>query len=149
EGEEKQKEIFYTALYHNLVVPNTISGPGGTFFGPDDAYHTSVAGNYYSSLSLSDTFRATHPLYPILFPEKTSEFIHNFIQHHELYGYLPIWPLWGTETHTMIGNHAIPVIAEAYLKGIKGFDPERAYKAIRETSIRNHSNSYFDTIQKY
>src|SRR5690606_16735231 len=65
------------------------------------------------------------------------------------YGYLPIWPLWGTETHTMIGNHAIPVIAEAYLNGIKGFDPERAYKAVRETSMRNHSNSYFDTIQKY
>jgi predicted alpha-1,2-mannosidase len=149
EGEKKQQEIFYTALYHNLVVPNRISDQDSTFFGPDLCRHKSASENYYSTFSLWDTFRATHPLYTILFPEKVSEFINTFIQHHEIYGYLPIWPLWGTETHTMIGNHAIPVIAEAHRKGIKGFDQRRAYKAMKETSLITHNNAYFDTIQKY
>src|SRR5690606_38366672 len=78
-----------------------------------------------------------------------SHFVNNFIEHHQLYGYLPIWPLWGTETHTMIGNHAIPVITEAFKKDIGGFDVREAYRAIKETSLRTHHNSYFDTIQKY
>jgi predicted alpha-1,2-mannosidase len=149
EGDEKQKEIFYTALYHNLVVPNRISDHDSSFFGPDLCSHKFASGNYYSTFSLWDTFRATHPLYTILFPDKVSEFINTFIQHHEIYGYLPVWPLWGTETHTMIGNHAIPVIAEAHRKGIKGFDQRLAYKAMKETSLIVHNNSYFDTIQKY
>jgi predicted alpha-1,2-mannosidase len=149
EGEKEQKAIFYTALYHNLVVPNRISDSDKSFFGPDLMYHKSQSVNYYSTFSLWDTFRATHPLYTILYPEKVSEFINSFIQHHELYGYLPIWPLWGTETHTMIGNHAIPVIAEAYKKGIRGFDAEKAYAAMKQSSLRNHTNCYFDTLEKY
>jgi predicted alpha-1,2-mannosidase len=149
EGDKKKKEIFYTALYHNLVVPNKISDDDKTFFGPDLIYHKSHIYNYYSTFSLWDTFRATHPLYTILYPDKVSEFVNNFIQHDEIYGYLPIWPLWGTETHTMIGNHAISVIAEAYIKGVKGFDVERAYEAMKQSSLRNHVNCYFDTLEKY
>jgi predicted alpha-1,2-mannosidase len=149
QGKKEHKEIFYTALYHTLVVPNRISDNDQTFFAPDLMYHRSQSVNYYSTFSLWDTFRATHPLYTILYPDKVSEFVNNFIQHHEIYGYLPIWPLWGTETHTMIGNHAIPVIAEAYKKGIKGFDEEKAYEAMRVSSLRNHTNCYFDTLEKY
>jgi len=148
EADETQKEIFYTALYHTLVVPNVISDTQ-TFFGPDLSYHTSNSKKYYSTFSLWDTFRATHPLYSLLFPDRVNEFVNNFIQHHKIYGYLPIWPLWGTETHTMIGNHAIPVIVEAYMKGIKDYDAEAAYQAVKETSLRTHHNSYFDTLNKY
>jgi predicted alpha-1,2-mannosidase len=148
DADKRQKEIFYTALYHNLVVPNVISD-NQTFFGPDLNYHQSITKNFYSTFSLWDTFRASHPLYSLLFPERVNEFVNNFIQHHKIYGYLPIWPLWGTETHTMIGNHAISVISEAYLKGIKEYNVEDAYKAVKETSLRTHHNSYFDTLQKY
>lgn len=82
--------------------------------------------NYYTTFSLWDTFRAAHPLYTLIVPEKNKEFVNSMLTHYERYGYLPIWDLYGQDNYCMIGNHAIPVIVDTYLKGqLKGIEAEK------------------------
>lgn len=149
EGNEKQKVIFYTTLYHTLVVPNNIADADGSYRGADNKVYKSKNGTYYSAMSLWDTFRATDPLYTLLCPDRTNEIIESMLSHSDVQGYLPIWPLWGHETYCMIGNHAIPVIVDAYLKGIRGYDVNKAYEAIKTSSTVNHLKSDWDIYLKY
>lgn len=121
----------------------------GRYRGPNDSILYSPIGEYYSTLSLWDTYRAAHPLYTLLVPEKVNGFVNSMLSHCDTQGYLPIWALWGKENHCMIGNHAIPVIVDAYLKGYKGFDPERAYEAIRKSSLESHPKSDWETYNQY
>lgn len=121
----------------------------GRYRGVNDSVYTSGTGAYYSTFSLWDTYRAAHPLYTILYPEKVDGMIQSMLEHYQVWGYLPIWTLWGKETHCMIGNHAIPVIVDAYLKGFTGFDAEEAYTAIRNTSTVSHQNSDWEIYDKY
>jgi len=149
EGSLKQKEIFYTAFYHTLVVPNQIADYNGQYTGSDNKVHQAKNGKYYSTFSLWDTYRAANPLYTIVEDDKVPDFINTMLDHFDQNNYLPMWPLWGGETNCMIGNHSIPVIVDAYLKGIKGFDVQKAYEAIKSSSTKNHTKSSWDIFFKY
>ena len=149
-GTEVQKEIFYTALYHTMIQPNTMSDVNGEYMAAD--YTTrKVANNetHYTPFSLWDTFRASHPLYTLLEPERVTDFVKSMIRQYEYYGYLPIWQLWGQDNYCMIGNHSIPVITDAILKGIPGIDMEKAYEAVYNSSVTSHPNSPFEVWEKY
>ena len=149
-GTEVQKEIFYTALYNTMIQPNTMSDVNGEYMAAD--YTTrKVANNetHYTTFSLWDTFRASHPLYTLLEPERVTDFVKSMIRQYEYYGYLPIWQLWGQDNYCMIGNHSIPVITDAILKGIPGIDMEKAYEAVYNSSVTSHPNSPFEVWEKY
>ena len=149
-GTEVQKEIFYTALYHTMIQPNTMSDVNGEYMAAD--YTTRKVANketHYTTFSLWDTFRASHPLYTLLEPERVTDFVKSMIRQYEYYGYLPIWQLWGQDNYCMIGNHSIPVITDAILKGIPGIDMEKAYEAVYNSSVTSHPNSPFEVWEKY
>lgn len=149
EADQAQKETFYTALYHLLVVPNNIADVNGEYRGVDNKVYTAKDHSYYSTFSLWDTYRAACPLYTILYPEKSNQFINTMLAHFDGKCYLPIWSLWGHENHCMIGNHSIPVIVDAYQKGIRNYDVEKAYQAIKQSSTVAHFNSEWDIYNKY
>lgn len=149
-GTEVQKEIFYTALYHTMIQPNTMSDVNGEYMAAD--YTARKVGDnetHYTTFSLWDTFRASHPLYTLLEPERVTDFVKSMIRQYEYYGYLPIWQLWGQDNYCMIGNHSIPVITDAILKGIPGIDVEKAYEAVYNSSVTSHPNSPFEVWEKY
>src|ERR1035437_1463701 len=149
EGTDKQMQIFYTALYHTFIHPSNIAGVDGSYLKTD--YTRAIAPDklHYSVFSLWDTFRAAHPLFTLLQEKRTPGFINSMIHQSDTYGYLPIWQLWGDETYCMIGNHAIPVIVDAYLKGFQNVDWNKAYAAIRASSTVSHTNSPFKVLDKY
>lgn len=149
DGSEAQKQIFYTGLYRNFIQPNNLANADGTYAGTDFSLHKAVDKTHYSTFSLWDTYRATHPLYTLTAPQKDAAFINSMLRQYKTYGYLPIWQLWGDENYCMIGNHAIPVIADAMLKGIKGFDYEEAYKACVASSTTDHPGAPFSVFNKY
>ncbi len=135
EGNKEQKDVFYTSMYHLFIQPNNIADAGTDPF--------------YSTLSLWDTYRAAHPLYTILAPERIDGFVNSMLHQFDKQGFLPIWALWGNETYCMIGNHAVPVIVDAYLKGFRGFDAERAYRAVKTSLTKEHRNSEWSLYDQY
>lgn len=137
-GSDEQLKTFYTALYHTMIAPNLFMDVGGEFRGLDLRTHTASGFTNYSVFSLWDTFRATHPLYTIIDQKRTADFINTFLAHYDHGGRLPVWELAGNETDTMIGYHAIPVIADAALKGIPGFDREKAFTAMKHSAELKH-----------
>ena len=150
EGTDEQKTIFYTGLYHVLMQPNTMSDVDGRYMNTNYEVATMPAGQtYHSTFSLWDTFRAAHPLYTLLYPELAAQFVRDMMLHHQTYGYLPIWDLWGQDNYCMIGNHAIPVLADAILAEIPGIDVDAAYDAMVESSTRSHYNSPFEIWEQY
>lgn len=148
-GTENQKTIFYTALYHTLIQPNNMADVNGDYQATDLTIRNATDKTQYSTFSLWDTYRAAHPLYTLLEPEKTGSFVNSMIRQQQSYGYLPIWQLWNDENYCMIGNHAIPVIVDAVYKGIKGFDINKAYEAVKASSLIDHPNSPFAVWEKY
>lgn len=148
-GTEVEKINFYTSMYHLFIQPNNIADLDGKYRGADDKVYTSPTGAYYSTFSLWDTYRAAHPLYTILAPERVDGIVQSMIAHYKVKGALPIWTLWGKENYCMIGNHSIPVIVDAYLKGFRGFNVEDAYEAIKGSSVVSHLNSDWETYNKY
>ena len=141
EGSQKQKRIFYSALYRTLMHPSEIADVDGRVRGPTGEVVAARGGYYYSTLSLWDTFRAVHPLVTLLVPERVDGMINTLLQHHQAQGYLPLWTAWGRETHTMIGNPALPVIADALAKGFTGFPADEALRAMVETSTKARPNA--------
>jgi len=130
EDEDKDKKtIFYTALYHSMIAPNTFSDIDGKYRGMDQQIHESK-GTTYTVFSLWDTFRATHPLYTLIEQKKSNEFINTFLRQYQQGGELPIWELAGNYTGCMIGYHSVPVITDAYVKGIRDYDTELALEAM-------------------
>jgi predicted alpha-1,2-mannosidase len=129
------KQIFYTAMYHTMVVPNVVSDVNGEYR-THNMEIKKLPGNrkMYSTLSLWDTFRAWHPLMTIINRQLTEDIIHSMLAMYEATGELPIWPLASGETGTMIGYHSVSVIADAYLKGIRDFDAEYALSAMKASS---------------
>ncbi|MDG2534583.1 GH92 family glycosyl hydrolase [Sphingomonas sp. HITSZ_GF] len=127
------KKTIATALYHSLMAPSVASDADGRWRGPDDQVHQAKGFTFHSTFSLWDTFRAEHPLLLLVQPEKkNADFINSLIASQQIspFGILPVWQFQGRETWTMIGYHAVPVIADAYLKGLKGFDPNAALDAM-------------------
>lgn len=150
QGTDMQKTIFYTALYHTMVQPNTMSDVNGDYMSADYTVRRVAAGEvHYSTFSLWDTFRAAHPLYTLMHTDRTADFVKSMIRQYDYYGYLPIWQLWGQDNYCMIGNHSIPVVVDAVLKGIAGVDAEKAYEAVRGSSLVSHPNSPFEVWEKY
>lgn len=148
-GNSDQMESFYTAMYHLFVQPMNMADVDGMYRGANDSVFKAEGGDYYSTFSLWDTFRAAHPLYTIVAPERVAGFVRTFIEHTDVQGFLPIWSLWGKETYTMIGNHAASVVAEAYMKGIDGFDAERAYESIKKSLTTSHIRSDWEVYDQY
>ncbi|MDR1090140.1 MAG: GH92 family glycosyl hydrolase [Prevotella sp.] len=150
EGTPVQKEIFYTGLYHAFIQPNTFSDSNGEYQAIDYTTRKLESGEtQYSTFSLWDSYRATHPLYTILQPERSTDFVNSLLRQYDDYGYLPVWQLWGQENYCMIGNHSIPVVVDAIFKNIKNIDVEKAYEAVKNSSTRSHPNAPFDIWEKY
>lgn len=139
EVKDRDKEkltIFYSALYHSMIAPNTFSDVDGKYRGMDRVVHQSDH-PVYTVFSLWDTFRATHPLFTIIEQERTGDFIKTFLKQYEDGGELPIWELAGNYTGCMIGYHAIPVIADAQAKGVGRFDYVLALRAMINSAYQD------------
>jgi predicted alpha-1,2-mannosidase len=127
-NDKNKLTIFYTALYHTMMQPNIAQDLDGKYRGRDNKIHQAEGFDYYTVFSLWDTFRAAHPLYTLIDKKRTSDYINTFIKQFEQGGRLPVWELASNETDCMIGYHSVSVIADAMVKGIKGFDYEKAMK---------------------
>lgn len=132
---------FYSNIYLSYLAPSTYSDVDGSYWGMDKKVHTKQGTATYTTFSLWDTHRALHPLLTILEPKRDGEMVKSLLAEYDENGYhnLPVWPLMGNETWCMIGNHAIPVIVDAYFKGIRNFDAEAAYQAIKDTSMQRRN----------
>lgn len=128
------KVNFYTALYHSMIAPTIYSDVDGAYYGPDKQVHQTDGWVNYSTFSLWDTYRAAHPLFTYTEPERVNDMVKSFLAFHDQNGRLPVWNFQASETDMMIGYHAVPVIVDAYLKGIGDFDPERALAACVATA---------------
>lgn len=131
EGDETYKKTFYTAFYHTMMGPTIYSDVDGSHRGLDRKVHQVENRDYYTLFSLWDTYRTLHPLMTIVQPERTVEIINSFLDIYEQGGMLPIWEVYASETYFMMGYHAVSVIADAYIKGLRGFDERKALEACR------------------
>ncbi|WP_346883557.1 GH92 family glycosyl hydrolase [uncultured Algibacter sp.] len=143
-SDDNNKSIFYTMLYQSMLAPTLLSDIDGTYKAANDEYGLYKAGkdtiatandfNRYDTFSLWDTYRAAHPLYTIIQPERVPDMVKSLLAHYKETDELPVWSLHGSETNMMIGYHAVPVIVDAYFKGFN-FDAELAYKACKESAM--------------
>ena len=134
-GDNKDDKVnFYTALYHTMIAPTIYSDVDGSYYGPDKKIHQTDGWVNYGTFSLWDTYRAAHPLFTYTEPQRVNDMVKSFIAFYEQNGRLPVWNFWGSETDMMIGYHAVPVIVDAYLKGIGDFDAEKALEACVTTA---------------
>lgn len=141
-GTEEQKTNFYTALYHSMVVPNVVSDVNGQYRRHDQTIGQLSQGTVqYSTFSLWDTFRAWNPMMTLIDTTLVTNMIHSFLHIYDASGELPLWPLSAGETGTMIGYHSASVIADAYMKGIRGFDAEKALEALVVSSEKNQKGA--------
>lgn len=132
---ESDKRIFYTSLYHAYIHPSLFNDYNGDYQGADNKIYTNPGFENYTVLSLWDTYRAENSLFTITQPGRVDDFVNTMLAIYDQQGFLPIWHLYGYETKTMVGISSIQVIAEAYLKGYRGFDAERALGAIKGTTM--------------
>lgn len=150
EGTDEEKTNFYTSFYHALIQPNEISDVDGRYRNAADSVVNATGGKFYSTFSLWDTYRAAHPFYTLMVPERVDGFINSLVDQAEVQGYLPIWGLWGKENFCMVANHGVSVVAEAYAKGFRGFDAERAFNTIKQTQTVSHPlKSNWENYMKY
>jgi predicted alpha-1,2-mannosidase len=138
DSSEEKKKIFYTALYHATIVPNTFFDVDRRYRGNDHQIHTCNNFDNYTVFSLWDTFRAAHPLYILIEPARVSNMIKSLLSKYDESGMLPKWELAGNETDCMIGYHAVPVITDAYVKGIRDFDSNKALKAMVNSAYNSN-----------
>ncbi|MDR0414349.1 MAG: GH92 family glycosyl hydrolase [Prevotellaceae bacterium] len=133
--DQRLKRIFYTAMYHTMIAPSEFCDVTGDYRGADGKMHANEGFKAYTTFSLWDTYRAAHPLMTIIHPEKMSDIINTMLAIYRQQGKLPVWHLMGCETDCMVGNPAIPVVADAMLKGYDGFDRELAYEAMKTSAM--------------
>ena len=136
-GTRNDQVVFYTALYHTFLVPNIYEDVDGQYRGTDLKVHKATGFTNYTVFSLWDTYRAYNPLMTIINQTKTADWINTFLQQYKYGGMLPVWELSGNETFCMIGYHSVPVIVDAYQKGIRGFDKNLVLKAMRSYAESN------------
>jgi predicted alpha-1,2-mannosidase len=147
DGTKDQMETFYTSLYHSFLTPNLYEDVNGKYRGLDWEIHKAKGFTKYTIFSLWDTFRAEHPLLALVQSKRDGDMVNSMLAHYDqsVEHMLPVWSLQGNETWCMIGYHAVPVIVDAYMKGVKGFDPERAYEAIKKTAMNpnyDHASTF-------
>lgn len=135
---ENLKTIFYTALYHTMITPNLFNDVDGKYYGMDAKIHEAKDQNVYTVFSLWDTFRALHPLLSIIDRTRTLDFVKTMLLHYKDGGLLPVWELAGNETWCMIGYHSVPVIFDAFMKGINNFDTRLALEAMKTSAEKDH-----------
>jgi predicted alpha-1,2-mannosidase len=148
QGSADERMRFYTALYHTLLGPTLFMDSDGRYRGPDNAVHQAKGWTNYSTFSLWDTYRALHPLATLVQPaQRTNDFVNSLLasRRESPYGVLPVWSFHGLETWCMIGYHAVPVIADAYMKGIRGYDTEEALQAM----VASANYGPYDGIAQY
>jgi predicted alpha-1,2-mannosidase len=136
-GTHNQQVVFYTALYHTCLVPNLFHDVDGNYRGTDGKVHNARRYTHYSVFSLWDTYRAYHPLMALINPGRTGDWVNTFLAQYDEGGMLPVWELAGNETFCMIGYHSVSVITDAWRKGIRNYEPERALKAMRSYAESN------------
>ncbi len=136
-GSAEQRTVFNTGLYHALIQPNTFQDLDGRYLGRDLKPHQAKGWTQHTVFSLWDTYRAAHPLYTLIEPKKDLDFVKTFLAEYRDGGRLPVWELWANETNCMIGYPAVPVIVDAWMKGIRGFDPELALAAMKHSAEEN------------
>ncbi|MFP4622292.1 MAG: glycoside hydrolase domain-containing protein, partial [Bacteroidales bacterium] len=145
---ENDKTIFYTGLYHAMILPRVYSDVDGSYpgFADDNQIHKAENFTYYGDFSLWDTYRALHPLYTIIAPDRTNDMIRSLIAKAQQGNWLPIFPSWNSYTSAMIGDHAISMIGDAWLKGIDDFNIDTAYHYMRKNAFYQpeSSESYKD-----
>lgn len=137
-GSNEQRRTFYTALYHTMIAPNLFSDVDGGYRGMDGTIRKAEGFEMYTVFSLWDTFRALHPLLSIIDRKRTRDFVQSLLAKYDEGGVLPVWELAGNETWCMIGYHSVPVILDAYMKGIRGFDTAKAFAAMKHSASLNH-----------
>ncbi len=143
----EQKTIFYTAMYHSMIAPNLFTDVDGKYRGTDFNIHKANDYSHYTIFSLWDTYRATHPLYTIIDQQRTRDFIQTFLNMYQQGGQLPVWELAANYTGCMIGYHAVPVIADAWAKGIRGYDSTLALEAMKSSAMQDHLG--LESYKKY
>ncbi|MFD1768597.1 GH92 family glycosyl hydrolase [Sphingobacterium suaedae] len=131
------RKIFYTALYHTMIAPSLFNDVNGDYMGADFKPHRLDTGSNYTTFSLWDTYRAAHPLMSIIHPERVPDMVNTMLRIYQEQGKLPVWHLVGNETDCMVGNPGIIVVADAYLKGVEGFDKDLAYEAMKESAMKD------------
>lgn len=137
--DETKKRIFYTAIYHSYLGPTLHSDVDGRYKGADHQIQRAYGFERYDTFSLWDTYRATHPFQTLVEPDRVSDMVNSMLAHYEETGLLPVWSMKGNETNMMLGYHAVPVIADAWLKGIEGFDPKLALEAMKASAASDRS----------
>jgi predicted alpha-1,2-mannosidase len=137
-GSDEQRTTFYTALYHTMIAPNLFSDVDGSYRGMDGKTHIAAGYEMHTVFSLWDTFRAEHPLLTIIDRQRTTDFVASLLAKYEESGVLPVWELAANETWCMIGYHSVPVIVDAYVKGITGIDAEKAFSAMSHSASLDH-----------
>lgn len=147
EGSKIQKETFYTSMYHAFLTPVIYQDVNGEYRGFDKNIHRVTDFTNYTIFSVWDTYRATHPLFNLIQAQRNTDMIKSMLKHYDesVDHMLPIWSFYSNETWCMIGYHSVSVIADAYLKGLRNFDYEKAYEAIKATAM----NPDYDNVQKY
>ena len=136
-ADDRTSRIFYTALYHTMIAPALFNDHNGDYRGADGKVHRNPGFDNYTIFSLWDTYRAAHPLFTLTQPERVGQFIQTMLAIRDQQGKLPVWHLMGNETDTMVGYHAVPVVVDAYFKGLLNAAPERAYEAIKNSAMRD------------
>ncbi|RSK44307.1 GH92 family glycosyl hydrolase [Hymenobacter perfusus] len=137
QADETRLKTFYTALYHTMIAPSVFNDHNGDYRGTDKQVHRNPGFTNLTTFSLWDTYRAAHPLFTILQPERVNDMVSSMLAIYQQQGKLPVWHLMGNETNCMVGYSAVPVVADAYLKGFKGFDAALAYEAVKATAMRD------------
>jgi len=137
DNNENHKVNFYSSMYHTMIAPNLYQDIDGRYRGMDLEIHKTIDFEYYTVFSLWDTYRAAHPLYTIIEQKRTNDFINTFLAKYDEGGIMPIWDLSANYTGCMIGYHAVPVIADAFLKGIKNYDAEKAFEAMKHSAMKD------------
>lgn len=140
-------KIFYTALYHTMIAPSTYNDVNGDYLGTDKKVYKNAPFTNYTTFSLWDTYRAAMPLMSLINSEREGDIVNSFLAIYQQTGKLPVWPLMGNETNCMVGNPGMIVVADAYLKGIKGFDKDLAYEALKATGMRDERG--LNLVKKY
>ncbi|WP_293312554.1 GH92 family glycosyl hydrolase [Pedobacter sp. UBA5917] len=130
------KKVFYTALYHTMIAPSLFNDVNKDYRGTDKMVYKKANFNNLTTFSLWDTYRAANPLYTILHQDKVSDVVNTMLAIYKQQGKLPVWHLMGSETNTMVGYHAVPVIVDAYLKGYRGFDVNLAFEAVKQSAMQ-------------
>lgn len=133
-GTKEQKTVFYTALYHTLIHPNILQDVNGEYPTMESGEIKTTANNRYTVYSLWDTYRNLHQLMTLVYPERQIDMVRTMVDMYKEHGWLPKWELYGRETLTMEGDPSLPVIVDTWMKGLRDFDMETAYEAMRKSA---------------